>query len=816
MCVSSRAFLKQTLRNGRTMTITDRDLELLKELTTRHLASSPESHGYLSVGFDDLRTWAASQSINADELGDAITVLESHAFAQATRALAVYPSAVRPTSAGVERVIRSLVDDYDSILMRLADVACDGQQHVSSDLARQIGGPPKVIDHALQHWQSVDWVRLSRSIGETHLIEAKVGLRRWREEVSKASTTQTPSRVKTEEPQRRRRVWSDRWEATSEHPVATRGQGAVWKVRDLKDQALRQERPQYALKELRHPKPTESTAYKRFVREVDAMTTLGRTCSGIVTVVDAHLPQDEGKQQPYYVMPWAEQTLERAKFLAGPSSLEKILEIGISLAEILRACHDANPRIVHRDVKPANVLLDGPELTPKLADFGICFLDDPDRITRTEANTVGSAGFTAPELEGGGTIDVDSVGPAADVYSLGKTLYAVLAGGDVFPREAHNEERFNLAVRFKDLRLAHFHGLLDRMVAPKPEERFAGMDQCREQLMRALENIRAGVTYQPGMYGAEETAQERLTALTRAMTRLSGPERSDTIVQTLNRGEEAAVAVADAFAVKFPSLSAPGGHAFVDGFLPATQIAEHLLASGLPLLLQNEDEYFEEWVVRLSGLAVRDGYSVAPNRMVLAAGAVLAIYGAAVAAWERRRTVALGTLVRSHAEAGGDWVHLRLLGSSAGRLLPWIVQRLSSSSLLRGTLPIAEERIPAVAPVLAALSAWHRLVLASLEEQALIEAFRFDEVDLVAFPIFYAENTAWASLIARACRKSPALERSIARDVFGVEVDVLRSTAARLTPAFLRRCATLLREIGRDGFWGLGSDWNSWVGIPTR
>lgn len=791
-------------------------MELLKELTIRHLASSEDSHGYLSVSFDDLLEWASSQSMNADGLSDTIAVLESHGLAQATRALAVYPRTVRPTSDGVERVIRSLVDDYDSILVRLADIACDGHQHLGSELAHRIGVTPKVIAHALEQWQSMGWVLLSRSIGETHLIEAKAGLRRWREEADSASTEPPQSNAEAGLLQRRRRVWSDRWEATSEHPVTTRGQGSVWKVRDLRDQALKQERPLYALKELRHPKPTESTAYKRFKREVDAMTTLGKTAPGIASVVDAHFPEEEGKQQPYYVMPWAPQTLERAKFLSGPSSLERVIEIGIALSETLHACHQANPRIVHRDVKPGNVLLDGPELTPKLADFGICFLDDPERITRTEANTVGSAGFTAPELEGGGTIDVDSVGPAADIYSLGKTLYAVLAGGDVFPRESHNEEKFNLALKFKDPRLAHFHGLLDQMVTPKPEDRFPGMDQCRDQLLRALENIRTGVIYQPGMYGAGETAQERATELTKAMKRLTGPERNDAIVHALTRAESAAVATAEGFLAKYPNLTAGAGQPFGDGFGAASEIADHLLSSGLPLVLLDDVEHFEEWVARLSALAVRDGYAAAPNRMVLAAGAVLALYGAAVAAWERRRTTALGTLVRCHSEAGGDWVHLKLLGSSAGRLLPWVVQRLSNSILFKSTLPITEERIPVVAPVLAALSAWHRLVLASPEEQALIETFRFDEVDLLAFPICYAANVEWASLIAQTCRRSPGLERSIARDVFGVDVAVLRSTAARLTPAFLRRCAALLRDIGRDGFWGLGSEWNTWVGIPTR
>lgn len=186
------------------------------------------------------------------------------------------------------------------------------------------------------------------------------------------------------------------------------------------------------------------------------------------------------------------------------------------------------------------------------------------------------------------------------------------------------------------------------------------------------------------------------------------------------------------------------------------------------------------------------------------------------AAWERRRTGSLGTLVRRCKEAGGDWIHLRLLGSSAGQLLRWVATSLPNSTLLKGALAVTGERIATITPVLAALSAWHRLIMAPPDEQDLLAALRFDEVDLPAFPICYADSVEWASVVARTLRQSRALERAVSSDVFGLEANVLRSEVARLTPVFLQRATVLRHEIGRDGFWSLGAEWNAWAGLVSR
>ncbi|MDT7743517.1 MAG: eukaryotic-like serine/threonine-protein kinase, partial [Actinomycetota bacterium] len=97
-----------------------------------------------------------------------------------------------------------------------------------------------------------------------------------------------------------------------------------------------------------------------------------------------------------------------------------LVALGSSLAEALAYIHAEE--ITHRDVKPANVLLD-PVHGPRLADFGIARLVDSTRVTATDA-VVGTAAYMAPEQLRG-----TAVGPAADVYALGLVLLEAATGG---------------------------------------------------------------------------------------------------------------------------------------------------------------------------------------------------------------------------------------------------------------------------------------------------------------------------------------------------------------------------------------------------
>jgi serine/threonine protein kinase len=180
----------------------------------------------------------------------------------------------------------------------------------------------------------------------------------------------------------------------------------------------------FALKELK-AKPS-TTAVKRFLQEIELTRTLAEKHPGIVPVIDYGGPGEGEVGSPWYVMPLAERSLEGETEYA--HDLDAVLELGIHLADTLAIVHAQAPRIVHRDLKPANLLQmrDG---HVQITDFGIAYLDDPDgdRLTGDRAQIVGTRPFIAPELLRRGL--VPKIHPRNDIYSLGKTLYAILAGG---------------------------------------------------------------------------------------------------------------------------------------------------------------------------------------------------------------------------------------------------------------------------------------------------------------------------------------------------------------------------------------------------
>jgi serine/threonine protein kinase len=145
---------------------------------------------------------------------------------------------------------------------------------------------------------------------------------------------------------------------------------------------------------------------------------------GLVPVYDAGT-DDSGR-------PWVVMELVVGETLAdavrrGPLGSERVAEIGRVLAEALGYVHGEG--LVHRDVKPANVLL-GRDGRVRLTDFGIARLVDAAKVTATGL-TVGTASYLSPEQVLGA-----HVGPLADVYSLGLVLLECLTGRREYPGTA--------------------------------------------------------------------------------------------------------------------------------------------------------------------------------------------------------------------------------------------------------------------------------------------------------------------------------------------------------------------------------------------
>ncbi|WP_445282918.1 protein kinase domain-containing protein [Streptomyces sp. DSM 118148] len=141
---------------------------------------------------------------------------------------------------------------------------------------------------------------------------------------------------------------------------------------------------------------------------------------GLVTVYDS------GRQdgRTYLVMQLVEGPTLHSVLESGPLPEGRVAALGAGLARALAHVHRAD--IVHRDVKPSNVLLDSAG-EPHLADFGIALLADATRQTAPDVLT-GTAAYLAPEQVEGGC-----VGPAADVYALGLVLLECLKGELEYP-----------------------------------------------------------------------------------------------------------------------------------------------------------------------------------------------------------------------------------------------------------------------------------------------------------------------------------------------------------------------------------------------
>ncbi|WP_459546572.1 protein kinase domain-containing protein [Nocardia sp. X0981] len=161
----------------------------------------------------------------------------------------------------------------------------------------------------------------------------------------------------------------------------------------------------------------------RFAREQRAM---GRLTGhpNIVTVLEEGVTT---AGRPYLVTPFYPQgSLENRIRRHGPLPAEEVLRIGVKIADALGNAHRLG--VVHRDVKPGNILLtDYGE--PALTDFGIAHIAGG---FRTETGTVtGSPAFTAPEV-----LEGDPPTPSADVYGLGATMFCALTGHAAFARRS--------------------------------------------------------------------------------------------------------------------------------------------------------------------------------------------------------------------------------------------------------------------------------------------------------------------------------------------------------------------------------------------
>src|SRR5690349_14886542 len=196
------------------------------------------------------------------------------------------------------------------------------------------------------------------------------------------------------------------------------GMGTVWAAHDEmlgRDVAVKEVQPPPELT----PEQLD-VVRRRMLREARAAARISHP--NAVTVYDV-VEQDD---RPWIVMQLLPpRTLADVVAASGPLPPAAVAAIGLDLVDALQAAHRAG--VLHRDVKPANVLLtDGRAV---LTDFGIATVDDDPALTST-GMLVGSPAFMAPERARG-----ERPTPASDLWSLGATLFAATEGDSPFRRD---------------------------------------------------------------------------------------------------------------------------------------------------------------------------------------------------------------------------------------------------------------------------------------------------------------------------------------------------------------------------------------------
>ena len=237
-------------------------------------------------------------------------------------------------------------------------------------------------------------------------------------------------------------------------PLGAGGNATVWV-------ATRGEaEPELALKILNTAR-ADREPYKRFVREISFLRGLP-DATGILPLIDAGLPDEaSGRDRPWLAMPIATGIADALAGVALEGVVAAVLEMATTLARL------AVRGVAHRDLKPANLYShNGASL---VGDFGLVRVPDLDELTRNQ-RPLGPAHFIPYEMI---LNPADADPHAADVYSLGKTLW-VLAAEQRFPPDGHQpavSRGFSIADFRSHPNAQSLDQLVDRMTRLQPKDR---------------------------------------------------------------------------------------------------------------------------------------------------------------------------------------------------------------------------------------------------------------------------------------------------------------------------------------------------------
>jgi serine/threonine-protein kinase len=381
-----------------------------------------------------------------------------------------------------------------------------------------------------------------------------------------------------------------------------------------------------AIKVLHQEISDQQDQLERFRREARAVAQLSHP--NLVGVIDAG---EEGGR-PFIVFEYVPgETLKQRISAEGRLPTDEATAYAIEIGRGLQAAHQA--RLIHRDVKPQNVLID-PEGRAKITDFGIALSLESHGLTAT-GRVLGTTDYVSPEQAMGREIDART-----DVYSLGILLYEMLTGEVPFKAETQvgvamkhvNETVPNVQRRRPDAS-AVLAAAVERATAKDPQDRYRDMNDFLADLEHALEVevSRAGGATGEATSVLDSVPEKRRRILTRRRISWVG-------VLLLVAAAAAAIAIAALSGDEGPSKQAPPESA---GGTPITvQSAtdfdpessggdgeEHseetgLAIDGIPSTVWTTEDYTTGLTGLKDGvgLYVDAGDSVTPSQMALKTG----------------------------------------------------------------------------------------------------------------------------------------------------------------------------------------------------
>jgi hypothetical protein len=443
----------------------------------------------------------------------------------------------------------------------------------------------------------------------------------------------------------------------------------------------------------------------RFEREARAAARLSHPA--IVTLYEAAVDEEAA----YLVSELVRgRTLDEV-LESGRLSDRDILVIAISLCEALEHAHDQG--VIHRDVKPSNVLIPSRPLSSghpaKLTDFGVARIAGGDTLTRT-GDVVGTLAYMAPEQAEG-----RECGPPADLYALAVVIYEALTGVNPLRELRGTGRPRRLGAYLPPLRrqrrdLPRGLGIaIDRALRPRPSER-GELRELRQALSACAELVgdARGVVV-PGWRGPDEWPEPSAAEL--------GPEWRDGV----DGSDRAAGPLAGGTGARVLLSSIPGrGLAAAVGALTAAWVSAHLLGSSLApaavglgaagaVLLSPRLGWLAAVAV-LSGLAAGQGHTGGALLLVLVTGASAALLLPVSRLW----SLPAGAGVLAILGISGLWPAL----AARARLPLWQRALVGGTGFLwlAGADALSPVRLFTTVPALPASSVWTSSVPVTLHQ----------------------------------------------------------------------------------------------------